>query len=122
MASRTCPMCLGKVPLAAVVVFSYDITCPHCGRVLELSRPSRVLASIVGLGAGWLAYRFAWTQHWGGSLDWVVPLLTGVLAFGILTPLYLMYSADLVLKPEAPAEPAAAAGSPGSGHSPSGHD
>ena len=106
MANAVCPVCRGKVPRAAVVAYSYGTSCPHCGRVLELSRSSRLLASFVGLAAAWLAFDFTRLRHWGRSLDWVAPLVVAILALGIVSPLFLLFSADLLELQEPPAEPA----------------
>ena len=96
MANVVCPVCHVKLPRTAIVAYSYGMPCPRCGRALELSRSSRLLASFVGLAAAWLAYDFARVRHWGGSLDWVAPLVVAVLALGIVSPLFLLFSADLV--------------------------
>ncbi len=122
MAVRTCPYSLTKIPAVTVVTRSYDLVCPSCGKPLEISRISRNIAAIFGLIAG----AAAWYWSTGASqshhaLGWVFPILYAILAWGIVTPLVLMLTADLSLKSEprpveihAHAEPAA--GGHSSGH------
>jgi hypothetical protein len=120
MANRICPICFGKVPRSPVVAHSHGLDCPHCGRALELSRPSRLLASLIGLVAAWLV--FSWTARaMAGTQDlreWLLPVVASILTFGIVTPLFLMLNADLVVKPDAAGEPLAA---PVQGHASGGH-
>jgi len=67
VAVRTCPYSLTKIPAATVVVHSYDLVCPGCGRALEISRVSRNLAVFIGLIAGvaggYLGYYGALEHH-----------------------------------------------------------
>lgn len=112
MANRNCPMCFGKVPRAAVVARSAAVDCPHCGRALELSRPSRLLASLLGLLGAWFAFHYS--SGGQGPLGWAVPLVASILAFGVVSPIFLMLHADLVVRPEGGAEPFAAV--PGAHH------
>ena len=106
MAIRICPLCFGKVPATAAVTQSDNIPCPQCGRTLEVSRPSRLLGGLVGLLAGWLVYRL--TIHSEGMLAWALPMVYAFVAYAVVSPLFLMLTADLVVKPEQPyAEPVA---------------
>jgi hypothetical protein len=120
MANRICPICFGKVPRSRVVAHSYGFDCPQCGRALELSRPSRLLASLIGLLGAWLV--FSWTTRaMAGTQDlrdWLLPVIASILTFGIVTPLFLMLNADLVVKPDAAGEPLA---EPVQGHTSGGH-
>ena len=116
-----CPVSLTKIDAFTVVAHSYDLVCPGCGRHLEVSRISRNLAMFAGLIAGYGAWYFG-TQGASAhqSLGWVFPILYSILAFGVVTPVVLMLTADLSLKAESPAEVHAHAeaghGSHGSGH------
>ncbi len=112
MANRICPICFGKVPRAGILSRSNEVLCPHCGRALELSRPSRVLASLAGLAGACLAFHF--TRGSGEGLNWVLPGVAAILAFGIAAPLFLALSSDLVFIMDAPAE--ALAAEPSHGH------
>jgi hypothetical protein len=120
MANRICPLCFEKAPRSRVVAHSYGLDCPHCGRQLELSRPSRLLASLIGLAAAWLVFSWA-TRAMAGTQDlreWLMPVVASILSFGIVTPLFLLLNADLVVKPDAAEEPLAA---PVQGHASGGH-
>jgi hypothetical protein len=104
MAIRLCPLCLGRVSASAVVAQSDTIVCPGCGKTLELSRPSRWLGALLGIVAAWIAFRL--TRGPNGALGWVLPMVASILAYAIVSPLFLMLTADLVVKREQPyAEP-----------------
>lgn len=107
MAIRICPLCFGKVSWAMVVTQSDDIPCPQCGKTLEVSRPSRVLGGLVGVLSGWLVYRL--TSSGEGMLAWALPMVYATVAYAMVSPVFLMLTADLVVKPEQPyTEPVAA--------------
>jgi hypothetical protein len=108
VAIRICPLCFGKVPATTVVTQSDNIQCPQCGKTLEVSRPSRVLGGLVGVLSGWLVYRL--TSSGGeGMLAWALPMAYAIVAYAMVSPVFLMLTADLVVKPEQPyAEPVAA--------------
>jgi hypothetical protein len=111
MANRICPICFGKVPRSRIAAHSDAVDCPHCGRTLELSRPSRLLESFIGLAASWLV--FAWisraTAGTGDLREWFLPAVAAILTFGVVAALFLLMNSDLVVKPDAPAGPAPAA-------------
>lgn len=100
MAIRICPLCFGKVPASTVVTQSDSIVCPGCGKTLEVSRPSRLLGGLVGLLAAWLVFRL--TSHSEGTLAWVLPMVYAIVAYAVASPVFLMLTADLVVKPEQP--------------------
>ena len=56
------------------------------------------------------------SSHGQGEFSWVLPVMYSVLAFGVVAPIALAFSADLRLKPEAPPEEPAMAHSGGPGH------
>jgi hypothetical protein len=96
-----CPVSLTKIDATTVVAHSYDLVCPGCGRHLEVSRISRNLSMFAGLIAGygvWYWSTQAAANH--QALGWVFPILFAIVAFGIVTPLVLMLTADLSLKTE----------------------
>ena len=97
-----------------VVTRSDDIPCPKCGKTLEVSRPSRVLGGPVGILSGWLVYRL--TAHGDGMLAWVLPIVFAFLAYGAVSALFLMLTADLVVKPEQPFSEAVPAPAVHGGH------
>lgn len=122
MAARMCPYCLKKLPATTVVVHSYDLVCPGCQRPLEISRISRNIAAFAGLIAGGVAWYFATgaaPSH--QALGWVFPILYAIVAYGFVSVLTLLLSADLSLKSEPheaqiPAPSEAASAGHGSGH------
>jgi hypothetical protein len=94
------------------VAQSDGIRCPGCGTTLELSRPSRLLGALLGLTGAWLAFRLTRGAH--GELSWVLPLVSSILAYGIVSPVFLILTGDLVVKRQQPyAEPLAAPASGG---------
>jgi len=111
MAIRICPVCSGVVPAGSAVAYSDGLDCPHCKARLEVSSFSRMLPSAAGLAAGWLVWQI--TKNMSGTLDWALPVLYAILAFGMVTPLALMFTAKL--RP-APVPPPVAA-TPPAGHS-----
>jgi hypothetical protein len=104
MAIRKCPACLTTAPMGVVVTRSYDFVCAGCGQHLEVTEASRVMASGVGIVAGYFALRGAPPVY--STLGWAAPILYALLAYGCVSALLLMTTADLRLIP-APSEPAA---------------
>lgn len=101
MAARRCPQCLAAVSPGHTVAYSNSVDCPNCKAKLEVSTGSRYLATLAGLLAAYLAWRFHGHHT---LLGWAAPTLISFLAYGIVASLALMLIADLRLKPEAPAE------------------
>jgi hypothetical protein len=106
MAIRKCPACLTTASMGVVTAHSDDFVCAGCGQHLEVGEASRVLASTAGIAAGYFALGAAPPPH--STLGWAVPVLFALLAYGCVSALALMLSADLRLIP-APAQPAATA-------------
>jgi hypothetical protein len=100
VAARVCPLCMGKVPAGEIAAYSNTMVCPHCQKPLEVSRPSRLITTLVGVVAAYFVYRF--TRGSEGLLGWVLPLVYAVLAWGIVTPLLLMWTGDLRVRAEQP--------------------
>ena len=105
MAIRKCPACLTTAPMGAVVAWSNDIVCAGCGQHMEVAEGSRVLATGAGMVAGYFAIRGAPPVN--STLGWAAPILFALLAYGCVSALLLMTTADLRLIP-APSQPAAA--------------
>jgi hypothetical protein len=81
---------------------------------LEVAPGSRTISSLAGLAAGAIAWRLSAdsTTDLGG----VLPTLYAFLAFGIVSPLVLMFTANLRNAPALPIpEPAHAPASAGQG-------
>jgi hypothetical protein len=104
MAIRKCPACLTTAPMGTAVAYSNDFVCAGCGQHLEVSEASRVLASAVGIIAGYFAIQAAPPAY--STLGFAVPVLYALLAYGCVSAIILMLSADLRLIP-APTQPAA---------------
>ena len=118
MAVRICPHCKAEISATESVARSNDIECPKCGTRLEVASGSRTIATLAGLAAGVFVWRLSAdaTSDLGG----VLPTLYSFLAFGIVSPLVLMLTANLRNAPAVPApEPAHAPAS--SGHDTGGH-
>jgi hypothetical protein len=117
VAARLCPHCKSEMTAASVVAFTNGADCPQCGTRLEVGSGSREISTVVGLAAGAIAWRLA-----SGSptdLGGVLPTLYAFLAFGIVSALTLMLTANLRNAPALPVpEPAHATG----GHGGGGHD
>ena len=114
MAVCMCPHCKAEISAPESAARSNDIVCPKCGTRLEVAPGSRTISSICGLVAGALVWRLSSgsTSDLGG----VLPTLYAFLAFGIVSPLVLMFTANLRNAPAVPApEPAHAASSAGRG-------
>ena len=117
MAIRMCPQCGKTVPATRVMALSDGMECPHCQTRLEVSNGSRMIATVAGLVAAWLVWRV--TRDSTNVLGFALPVLLSFLAFGIVSPLVLMFVASLRIAPAAPVfTPVAAHG----GHGQSVHD
>ena len=117
MAVRMCPQCGNTVPATRVMALSDGMECPHCQTRLEVTNGSRMIATAVGLGAAWIVWRA--TRDSTNILGFALPVLLSFLAFGVVSPLVLMFTASLRTAPAAPVfEPVGAHG----GHAQSVHD
>ena len=104
MAVRICPHCKTEISSADVAAHSDDAVCPKCGSRLEVASGSRTVSSLAGLIAGAIAWRMSINS--GGDMGAVLPTLYAFLAFGIVSPLVLMFTANLNSAPAIPvAEP-----------------
>lgn len=115
---RECPQCMKKVPATAVAAYTNTIECPHCQALLTVALPTRVIGAVIGLGVGWLVYGWA-QKSLAGDAAWMLPALYAFLAYSLIYTIYVMMTADLVMRPaeiEAPTPgvtPAAAHGDGG---------
>jgi hypothetical protein len=120
VSDRICPQCRTEISAASAAAYSNGIECPQCKARLEVASVPRTVSTVVGFAAAGLVW---WLSSDGrGGLDGVLPTLYAVLAFGIFSPLALMYAASLrkAMAPPAP-EPAHGASGhgtngPGGGH------
>ena len=118
MAVRICPHCKTEISAPEAAARSNDIVCPKCGTRLEVAPGSRTISTLAGLVAGAIVWRLSAgsTSDLGG----VLPTLYAFLAFGIVSPLVLMFTANLRNAPAVPAPEPAHASSP-AGHGAGGH-
>ena len=91
--------------MGVVAAHSNDFVCAGCSQHLEVVEASRVLASTVGIAAGYFALSAAPPVH--STLGWAVPVLFALLAYGCVSAIVLMATADLRLIPP-PAQPTSA--------------
>jgi hypothetical protein len=75
---------------------------------LEVASGSRTISSLAGLAAGAIAWKLS--SDAPGDLGAVLPTLYAFLAFGIVSPLVLMFTANLRNAPALPAPLPAHAG------------
>lgn len=118
MAVRICPHCKTEISAKESAALSNDIVCPKCGARLEVASASRTIATIAGL----IAAAIVWRLSSGSTTDLgeVVPTLYAFLAFGIVSPLVVMFTANLSNAPAPPAPAPAHDASP-TGHGTGGH-
>jgi hypothetical protein len=101
VAVRMCPHCKAEIPAPEAAVRSNDIVCPKCGTRLEVASGSRTISTLAGLAAGAIAWRLSIGSP--SDLGGVLPTLYAFLAFGIVSPLALMFTANLRNAPALPA-------------------
>src|SRR5258708_29373372 len=118
MAVRVCPHCKTEISAPESAARSNDIQCPKCATRLEVAPGSRTISTLAGLAAGSIAWRLSIGSP--GDMGGVLPTLYAFLAFGIVSPLVLMLTANLRNAPAVPTpEPAHATGP--AGHGAGGH-
>ena len=100
MSNRICPQCRAEIPAAIVAARSNSIECPRCGARLEVTPVPRAVSTAVGFAAAALVWWL--TDRGEAGLGGVLPTLYAVLAFGIVSPLALMFTANLRNAPAPP--------------------
>ena len=100
--NRACPLCFGKVPLVRVLVRTQNLQCPSCHANLKLSRPSRALASAVGLSIGLAMVRCLAIASVRG--EWILAVVVGFVGYGVGCAAALGVISDLVAKRQGEAE------------------
>ncbi|MGH9594953.1 MAG: hypothetical protein ACRD5L_17810 [Bryobacteraceae bacterium] len=113
MAIRLCPQCQKGVPAGATAAYSDKLECPHCRASLRVADSSKVIGAVLALAVGYLVWRL--TQSTGRELEWLLPQLYGFFAYSVTYTLYVMATADLVMRP-AEAAPMLTATGQGAGH------
>jgi hypothetical protein len=116
VAVRICPHCKTEIPAASAAAYSNSIECPQCKARLEVAPGSRTISSLCGLAAAAIAWHLS--SGSSGDLGAVLPTLYAFLAFGVVSPLVLMFTGNLSNAPAlAASEPVQSAG----GHGVTGH-
>jgi len=98
MGNHACPLCFAKVPRTLILAKSLGVDCPACHAELEVSRGSRVLASFVGVLAGFVAAHLG--RHASGTAQWTLPTVAAFLTYGICSALVLLVFSELVVRPK----------------------
>jgi len=98
MWNRACPLCFVKLPRTSVLARSDELVCPSCHTPLELSRPSRVLAALIGLIAAYAAAQIVLISN--PREAWFLALVAAVLSYGVGSALTLYFLSDLVVRPK----------------------
>lgn len=113
MAVRMCPHCKTEIAAPEVAARSNGAECPKCGARLEVTPGARTISSICGLAVA----AIVWRMSSGSSTDLggVLPTVYAFLAFGIVSPLVLMFVANLQNAPAVPT-PVSAHGPDSAGH------
>jgi DNA-directed RNA polymerase subunit RPC12/RpoP len=123
VAVRLCPHCKTEISAPEAAARSNDVVCPKCSTRLEVAPGSRTISTLCGLAAGAIVWRLSSDST--SDLGGVLPTLYAFLAFGIVSALVLMFTANLHNAPAASAlEPAHAPVAPGhvaGAHGGSGH-
>jgi hypothetical protein len=118
VAVRICPHCKTELSAPEVASRSDNVECPKCNAQLEVVPGSRTIASVCGLVAGAVAWRLASDSN--TDLGGVLPTLYAFLAFGVVSPLVLMFTANLhnapAIQVSAPTDTPSAAGHGAGGH------
>jgi hypothetical protein len=120
VAVRICPHCKTEISAVNAAAFSNSIECPKCKSRLEVASGSRTISSLCGLLAAAIAWHLSGGS--GGDLGTALPTLYAFLAFGVVSALVLMFTANLSNAPAvALVEPVHEAGGHGAGGPGGGH-
>jgi hypothetical protein len=96
MGNHVCPLCFAKVPRILILTKTLEVDCPACHAALEVSRGSRVLASFVGLLAGFAAVPLG--GQVSGTAGWTLPIVAAIVAFGVCSALVLFVFSELAVR------------------------
>ncbi len=98
MENHACPLCFAKVPRTLILTKTLELDCPACHATLEVSRSSRVLASLVGILAAFVVVHLG--GRVSGTAGWTLPIVAAVMAFGICAALVLFVFSELAVRPK----------------------
>lgn len=113
MATRKCPMCMVVLAAGPVAARPDELICVNCGQTLEVAGLSQQAACWLGLVAAAASVRYSIHGGAANPLGWAIPVVVGVMVFGIVSALALMATADLRVRVAVIEMPIA--------HSPAGH-
>jgi hypothetical protein len=98
MWKRICPLCFVRIPWAATLTHSYEVTCPACHASLELSRFTRVFGAFGGIAGAFVGLYVGHGIFHGWF--WGLPIAAAVLAYGLFSALFVLIAGDLVVQPK----------------------
>jgi hypothetical protein len=98
MGKRKCPLCFVRIPWATALAHSYEISCPACHAALELSRFTRLFGAFGGIAGAYIAFHVV--RRISHGLSWAAPMVASILAFGIVSALFVLIAGDLVVRPK----------------------
>jgi hypothetical protein len=101
VAVRTCLHCRTEISAALAAAYSNDIECPQCKTRLEIAPGSRAISTFCGLAAAAIVWKLS--SNSGGDLGAVLPPLYAFLAFGVVSALVVVLTANLANAPALPA-------------------
>ncbi len=93
-----CPLCFVKVPWTAVLVQSYEIGCPACRALLEMSRYTRIVGGFVGIAGAIVAAQLATVVSPRGF--WVTRMVAAILGYSVISAMCVVLVGDLVVRPK----------------------
>jgi hypothetical protein len=96
MWKRTCPLCFVRIPWTVALAHSYEIRCPACHAALELSRFTRLFGAFGGIAGAYVAFHVV--RRISHGLSWAAPMVVAILAFGIVSALFVVIAGDLVVR------------------------
>ena len=96
MENHACPLCFAKVPRTLILTKTLEVDCPACHAALEVSRGSRVLASVVGILAVFAAVRLGGQA--GGTTGWTLPIVAAIVSFGVCSAVVLILFSELAVR------------------------
>jgi membrane protein YdbS with pleckstrin-like domain len=97
VANRACPLCFVNLPAALLLTRSDDFECPSCHAALEVSRFSRVTASVLGLLAACGAALLCGSAI--PEAGWVAAVPVAFLAYGCIAALFVHLCATVSVRP-----------------------
>jgi hypothetical protein len=95
MATRKCPMCLAVLAAGPTAARPDELVCGNCGQALEVAGLSRQAATWLGLAAAAASVRYSVHAMSNNPLGWAIPVVVGVVVFGVVSAITLMGTADL---------------------------